>query len=113
MAADREGSRRAYLAPRVGIESAESFCMTRRHIVFLSELASTRAPSSAPGRAAWCAMTFSRYKALLAASITEVGGLAHAGRKFFDLHAANQSQLAQSATQRKSAVTNRPSLRPA
>ena len=35
------------------------------------------------------------YKALLTASVTEVGCLAHARRKFFDLHAANQSQIAQ------------------
>jgi transposase len=40
---------------------------------------------------------FSGYKALLAAGVTEVGCLAHARRKFFDLHAANQSQIAQSA----------------
>lgn len=40
---------------------------------------------------------FSGYKALLAAGATEVGCLAHARRKFFDLHAANQSQIAQGA----------------
>jgi transposase len=40
---------------------------------------------------------FSGYKALLAAGVTEVGCLAHARRKFFDLHAANQSQIAQIA----------------
>lgn len=40
---------------------------------------------------------FSGYKALLATGVTEVGCLAHARRKFFDLHAANQSQIAQSA----------------
>ncbi|QHE76140.1 IS66 family transposase [Hydrogenophaga sp. PBL-H3] len=40
---------------------------------------------------------FSGYKALLAAGVTEVGCLAHARRKFFDLHAANQSQIAQRA----------------
>ena len=40
---------------------------------------------------------FSGYKALLIAGITEVGCLAHARRKFFDLQAANQSQIAQSA----------------
>ena len=40
---------------------------------------------------------FSGYKALLAAGVTEVGCLAHARRKFFDLHAANQSQIARSA----------------
>lgn len=40
---------------------------------------------------------FSRYKALIASGVSEVGGLAHAGRKFFDLHAANKSQLAQFA----------------
>lgn len=40
---------------------------------------------------------FSGYKALIASGVTEVGCLAHARRKFFDLHAANQSQLAQFA----------------
>ena len=40
---------------------------------------------------------FSGYKALLIAGVTEVGCLAHARRKFFDLQAANQSQIAQSA----------------
>ena len=40
---------------------------------------------------------FSGYKALIASGVTEVGCLAHARRKFFDLHAANQSQIAQSA----------------
>ena len=40
---------------------------------------------------------FSGYKALMAAGVTEAGCLAHARRKFFDLHAANQSQIAQTA----------------
>jgi transposase len=40
---------------------------------------------------------FSGYKALMILGVTEVGCLAHARRKFFDLHAANQSQIAQSA----------------
>ncbi|MEG2048956.1 MAG: IS66 family transposase, partial [Comamonas sp.] len=40
---------------------------------------------------------FSGYKASFAQGITEAGCLAHARRKFFDLHAANQSQLAQFA----------------
>ena len=38
---------------------------------------------------------FSGYKALIANGVTEVGCLAHARRKFFDLHAANQSQIAE------------------
>ena len=38
---------------------------------------------------------FSGYKALIASGVTEVGCLAHARRKFFDLHAANQSQIAE------------------
>ncbi|WP_395670202.1 IS66 family transposase [Rhodoferax sp.] len=42
---------------------------------------------------------FSGYKALVAAGVTEVGCLAHARRKFFDLHAANQSQIAEFALQ--------------
>jgi transposase len=42
---------------------------------------------------------FSGYKALIASGVTEVGCLAHARRKFFDLHAANQSQIAAFALQ--------------
>lgn len=42
---------------------------------------------------------FSGYKALIASGVTEVGCLAHARRKFFDLHAANQSQIAKFALQ--------------
>lgn len=37
---------------------------------------------------------FSGYKALIASGVTEAGCLAHARRKFFDLHAANKSQIA-------------------
>ena len=37
---------------------------------------------------------FSGYKALIASGVTEAGCLAHARRKFFDLHAANRSQIA-------------------
>lgn len=40
---------------------------------------------------------FSGYKALIANGVTEIGCLAHARRKFFDLHAANQSQIAEFA----------------
>ena len=40
---------------------------------------------------------FSGYKQLMNHGVTEVGCLAHARRKFFDLHAANQSQIAQQA----------------
>ena len=39
------------------------------------------------------------YKQGLAQGLTEVGCLAHARRKFFDLHAANQSQIAEFALQ--------------
>jgi transposase len=42
---------------------------------------------------------FSGYKALIASGVTEVGCLAHARRKFFDLHAANRSQIAEFALQ--------------
>ncbi|MDO9571421.1 MAG: IS66 family transposase [Hydrogenophaga sp.] len=42
---------------------------------------------------------FSGYKALIASGVTEVGCLAHARRKFFDLNAANQSQIAEFALQ--------------
>lgn len=40
---------------------------------------------------------FSGYKALMTAGVTEVGCLAHARRKFFDLHAAGKSQIAETA----------------
>ena len=40
---------------------------------------------------------FSGYKKGFANGITEIGCLAHARRKFFDLHAANQSQIAEQA----------------
>lgn len=37
---------------------------------------------------------FSGYKASFGAAITEVACIAHARRKFFDLHARNQSEIA-------------------
>jgi len=40
---------------------------------------------------------FAGYKAGFANGITEIGCLAHARRKFFDLHVANKSQLAEQA----------------
>lgn len=40
---------------------------------------------------------FSSYKQLMAQRVTEVGCLAHARRKFFDLHTAHQSPVAQCA----------------
>ena len=40
---------------------------------------------------------FSGYKASFGESITEVGCMAHARRKFFDLHASNKSEIAQQA----------------
>jgi transposase len=40
---------------------------------------------------------YSAYKALFTQGVTEAGCMAHARRKFFDLHAANQSPLAASA----------------
>src|SRR5574343_1463043 len=40
---------------------------------------------------------YSGYKALIADGVTEAGCMAHARRKFFDLHANNQSQIAQQA----------------
>ena len=42
---------------------------------------------------------YAGYKQSIAHGITEVGCLAHARRKFFDLHAANKSQVAESALQ--------------
>ena len=40
---------------------------------------------------------YAGYKALLAKGVVECGCLAHARRKFFDLHAHNNSQLAEQA----------------
>ncbi|RMO49661.1 Transposase, IS66 family, partial [Pseudomonas amygdali pv. eriobotryae] len=40
---------------------------------------------------------FAGYKAGFAQGITEIGCMAHARRKFFDLHVANKSQLAEQA----------------
>jgi transposase len=40
---------------------------------------------------------FSGYKQLMSQGVTEVGCLAHARRKFFDLYASNKSQIAHSA----------------
>ena len=40
---------------------------------------------------------FSGYKASFGTSITEVGCMAHARRKFFDLHVSNKSEIAQQA----------------
>ena len=40
---------------------------------------------------------YSGYKALIADGVTEAGCMAHARRKFFDLHANNQSQIAAQA----------------
>jgi transposase len=42
---------------------------------------------------------FAGYKASFKQGITEIGCMAHARRKFFDLHAANQSELAEYALQ--------------
>lgn len=43
---------------------------------------------------------YSGYKALFASGITELGCMAHARRKFFELHAANQSPIAEEAVRR-------------
>jgi transposase len=40
---------------------------------------------------------FSGYKALFAKGVTEAGCMAHARRKFMELHQANQSDLAATA----------------
>lgn len=42
---------------------------------------------------------FAGYKASFEQGVTEIGCMAHARRKFFDLHAANQSQLAEQVLQ--------------
>lgn len=42
---------------------------------------------------------FSGYKASFVGDMTEVGCMAHARRKFFDLHISNKSQIAQQALQ--------------
>jgi transposase len=47
---------------------------------------------------------FSGYKALIASGVTEVGCLAHARRKFFDLHVANKSHIAEFALDRFSKI---------
>jgi transposase len=47
---------------------------------------------------------FSGYKQLMAQGVTEVGCLAHARRKFFDLHASNKSQIAHSALEQLARV---------
>jgi len=40
---------------------------------------------------------FGGYKASFELGVTEIGCMAHAGRKFFELHATNKSQLAEQA----------------
>jgi transposase len=47
---------------------------------------------------------FSGYKQLMHQGVTEVGCLAHARRKFFDLHASNQSQIAHSALEQMARI---------
>lgn len=47
---------------------------------------------------------FSGYKQLMSQGVTEVGCLAHARRKFFDLHASGKSQIAQSALAQIAAI---------
>ena len=47
---------------------------------------------------------FSGYKQLMTQGVTEVGCLAHARRKFFDLHASNKSQIAQSALEQMARI---------
>ncbi len=47
---------------------------------------------------------YAGYKAGFAHGVTEAGCLAHARRKFFELHASNKSQIAQSALQQISAI---------
>lgn len=47
---------------------------------------------------------FAGYKALFAQGVTELGCWAHARRKFFDLHAANKSVIAEEALQRIAAL---------
>jgi transposase len=42
---------------------------------------------------------YTGYKALFAQGVIELGCMAHARRKFFDLHASNKSEIAQSALQ--------------
>ena len=47
---------------------------------------------------------YAGYKQSIANGVTEVGCLAHARRKFFDLHVANKSQVAESALQQIAAI---------
>ncbi|AZD60990.1 Mobile element protein [Pseudomonas chlororaphis subsp. aurantiaca] len=60
-------------------------------------LENTPATSCKTGRASWSAMIFGDYKASFELGVTEIGCMAHARRKFFELHATNQSQLAEQA----------------
>lgn len=53
--------------------------------------------SSATGAVRSSATITRAYKALIADGVTEAGCMAHARRKFFDLHANSQSQIAQQA----------------
>ena len=47
---------------------------------------------------------YAGYKQSIASGITEVGCMAHSRRKFFDLHVANKSQVAESALQQIGAI---------
>ena len=47
---------------------------------------------------------YAGYKQSIASGVTEVGCLAHARRKFFDLQVANKSQIAESALQQIGAI---------
>lgn len=48
----------------------------------------------------WTLTDYAGYKALFTQGVTELGCLAHARRKFFDLYAANQSPVAAEALRR-------------
>ncbi len=53
--------------------------------------------NSGVGWVCWTLTDYAGYKALIADGVTEAGCMAHARRKCFDLHANNQSQIAEQA----------------
>ena len=64
-------------APTVPESMLSTFCMT--------------------GKASWSGAIFGGYKASFELGVTEIGCMAHARRKFFELHATNKSTPAEQA----------------
>jgi len=59
--------------------------------------ASMRVTSSGRGMANWCVMTSLLTRLASKKGMVEIGCMAHARRKFFDLHVANKSQFTEQA----------------